>query len=318
MNRRSFLGAGAAAAVPVAVHAQDLPVLRVAMPLQEGAKTVYYAIKAGLFRRAGIAVEPVAISNGAAGLAALTGGSVDVVFTSMFALFQGFARGLPFQIVAPGQLYLSSAPTQALFVKRDSPIQRGADVNGKTVGIFTIKDINWAGTCNWIDVNGGDSRTVKFIELPPNTVTAALAEGRIDVGTLAAPFVEQAAANPDLRILAHYFDAVGKQFEIAVFIANKPSTSTARDVLARFARAMHDSTRYVNAHQGEMVSLIADFAHLEPAIVARGTRTVDPEYVDVRDIQPLLDLSVKYKLLERAFDPNDLIAPTALRAQGRS
>ena len=317
MNRRSLFAAGLAVAAPRVAGAQDLPTLRVALPPQEGAKTVYYAIKAGLFRREGINVEAVTITNGTAGLAALTGGSVDVVFTSMLALFQGVARGLPFQIAAPGQLYLSNAPTQALFVKRDSAIQRGSDVNGKTVGVFTIKDINWAGTCAWIDANGGDSRTVKFLELPPTTVTAALVEGRIDVGTLAAPFVEQATASPDLRILAQYFDAIAKQFEVAVFIAMKPATSTARDALAKFGRAMHDSTRYVNAHQAEMVDLIASFSHLDPAIVAKGVRTVDPEYVDIRDIQPVLDLSVKYKLLEHPISPDDFIASTALRPPGR-
>jgi NitT/TauT family transport system substrate-binding protein len=317
MKRTAFLAAAGAALAPVIVGAQTVPTIRLATPAQEGAKTVYYAIQSGLFRRAGVNVDVTTLTSGAAGLAALSGGSVDIVLTSMLPFFQGFARGLPFRIVAPSQMYLSTAPTQALFVKRSSPIQRGADLTGKTVGVITIRDMNWAASCNWIDATGGDSRAAKFIELPVGAMMPALIEGRIDVATLAAPYVEQAMASTDLRVLARYFDAVAKQFEVAVWISTKPYVDANRDAMSRFARAMHDSARYVNAHQAEMVDLIAGFTHVDPAVIAKGVRTVDPEYVDVRDIQPVLDLTLKYKLVETPIAVDDLIAPTALRPPGR-
>src|SRR5579871_1273499 len=217
MKRYTMLGCTLAALAPHAARAQGVTTIRVAGPAQEGFKTVYYGARSGIFAKYGVTVEIVTVTSGAAALAALAGGSVDVALTSMLPFFQAFARGLPFQIVAPGQQYISEQPTQALFVKKGSLIQHGADLNGKIIGVQSIKDLNWAATAAWVDATGGDSKTVKFIELPLATVIPAIAEGRVDAAALSAPYLQQGLASGELRMLARNFDVIGKRFEVAVY-----------------------------------------------------------------------------------------------------
>lgn len=317
MKRYVLLGSGLAVLAPRGIRSQGLATIRVAGPAQEGFKTVYYGVRSGIFRKYGLTVEIVTVTSGAAALAALAGGSVDIALTSMLPFFQAFARGLPFQIVAPGQQYVSDQPTQALFVKKGSPIQHGSDLNGKIVGVQSIKDLNWAATAAWIDATGGDSKTVKFIELPLATVLPAIAEGRIDAAALSAPYLQQGIASGEVRMLAKNFDVIGKRFEVAVYIATRATVAANPDAMSRFAHAMHDAATYVNTHPAETVELIASFTGVDPAVIAKEARTTDPTYVDNRDIQPVADLTYKYRLVDHPLTADELTAVTALRLPTR-
>ena len=84
--------------------------------------------------------------------------------------------------------------------------------------------------------------------------------------------------------------------------------------MVRFGKAMHDSIVYTNNHLPETVDLVASFSGIEPALVAKSIRAIDPEYVDPRNIQPMIDTAVKYGLIDRAFSADDIIATTASRA----
>lgn len=145
---------------------------------------------------------------------------------------------------------------------------------------------------------------------------AALSEGRIDVGSLSTPYVQQALSSSDLRPRGKYFDAIGKRFEAAVWASNEPYVAANRDAMTHFAHVMHNAGRYVNAHQNETIDLIASFTNVDPSIVAKANRSVEAEYVDPRDIQPVLDVALKYKLIDRPITVDDCIATTALRPPG--
>lgn len=206
--------------------AQPLPTVRVATCICDDVKTVLYGIRTGIFQRYGVSVEHVAVANGAAALASLVGGSSDVALTSDLPLFQAHDHGIPLTIVVPAQWYLSDAATAGtLLVKSDSPIKSGRDLDGKTIAVQSIKDLNWAGTMAWIDATGGDSHTVKAVELPLPAVIAAIVEGRVDAGSVQTPFLEQGLASGKVRLLAKTYDAIGKRFEAAVYVSTAERVS---------------------------------------------------------------------------------------------
>jgi NitT/TauT family transport system substrate-binding protein len=312
------LAAAALAAGPPG-GAQALPTVRVAGCVCDDLKTIHYGIKAGIFRRLGVNVEIVSVQNGSAAMASLVGGSSQVALTSAVPLLQGHARGVPFVIVAPAQWYLSeSATAGTLLVKRDSSIQSGRDLNGKTIAVQSLRDLNWAGTMAWIDQTGGDSRTVKAVELPLPAVVAAIDEGRVDAGSVQTPFLEEGLASGKLRLLAKAYDAIGKRFEAAAYVSMADYVNANRDALSRFARGVHDANVYTNspAHAAEMAELVASFTKMELAIVAKTPRTTDPEYLDAKTVatmQSLIDVAYKYKLIDKTFPAEELFSSVALR-----
>jgi NitT/TauT family transport system substrate-binding protein len=316
LNRKTFIRTSAALAAlagPGIAKAQDLPTLRVAGPPLEGFTVMHYGVRSGLFRRHGVNVEIVPINSGSAATAALLGGSVHVAWPTAVALFQAHLRGFPLRIIAPGDLYRTEAPVFILFVKGDSPIRDARGLNGKTIATTSLKDLNWVGISAWADSNGGDSSTFKLIELPSAAVVPAIAEGRIDAANVATPYMEQGTAAGTIRPLAKAFDTIGKRFLLGLFISTVDAIAANRDAMTRFVSALHEATLYLNAHLGETADLVASFTGMDAAVVRRSTRTLNAEYVDVADLQPLMDALVKYKVIERSFPVEELFGSVMLR-----
>lgn len=293
--------------------AQELTTVRVAGPPIDPFKAVYYAKTSGIFRKYGLNVEITFVNSGSAAMAALSGGSIDVANTSILPVIQAYLRGLPFLLVAPNGWYISERPQVQLLVRQDSPLRGLRDLNGKTIASSSLKDFNVAATLAWIDQGGGDSKTVRVIELPNPAVQAALEEGRIDAAPLATPFMDQALASGTVRVLGKPYDAMGKRIEVGSLVATASYIEKNQDAMRRFGRAMHEAIVYTNSHMEGTAPMVASYSGTDVAVVAKGLRATDPEYLEPRNIQPIIDVAVKYGLLDRRIDAAELIASTALR-----
>ena len=91
---------------PESASAQDRPVISVILPPSTDVAPLLYADHAGLFTKAGLNVQITQLPNGATIAAAIAGGSGQIGFSSLSALITGHARGLPFQLIAPGGVYI--------------------------------------------------------------------------------------------------------------------------------------------------------------------------------------------------------------------
>jgi NitT/TauT family transport system substrate-binding protein len=279
-------------------------------------KPVYYGVQSGLFGRYGLNVEIIVVANGAAAMAAVVGGSAEIAFTNVLAVFQGYLRDIPIQIVAPSSIYLTEKPQSAMLVLKDSPMHAGRDLNGKTYSSPALRDLNEAVMRAWIDQHGGDSKTIRVVELPASASTPALDEGRIDAATVFEPVLTRVLETGKYRVLGRQFDSVahGQRFEQTAFAGVAGWVDRNRDAASRFARAMHESILYTNVHLAETVDLVASYTKVAPEVVARSVRFIDPEYVEARLLQPMLDVCVKYGVLDRSFPVSAVISPAAVPA----
>src|SRR5665213_10814 len=134
----------------------------------------------GIFQKYGLTVQPTLINSGAAAAAALIGGTADVACTNITTLITAHNKNIPMQILAPGALFNAGAKlTTAILTLTSEPVRSGRDLNGKTVGSVSLGDTMAASIQAWIDQNGGDSKTVKIVEVPASAVVQMLEEGRV-------------------------------------------------------------------------------------------------------------------------------------------
>ena len=76
---------------------------------------------------------------------------------------------------------------------------------------------------------------------------------------------------------------------------------------------MHEAILYTNAHLDQTVDLVASYSGIDPAVIRRSTRVIDPEYLEARYIQPLIDAAATSGLIDRKFSAAEIISPYALR-----
>jgi NitT/TauT family transport system substrate-binding protein len=315
MNRRGMLAAIGAGAFVVQrpLAAQELQKLRIVGAPVDSYKSVYYAIKANIFRKYGLEVEATLANSGAASAAALVGGAVDIAGVSALTLFQAHLRGVQMQYIVPSILLSSERPTTQTVVLKSSPIKTGRDLTGKTIGSTTVGDMNAAATLAWIESTGGDPKSIKVIEVPSSTAAAVLETGRADAVTLNEPAVGQVLAAGNARVIAHPYDAISKRLDASGYAAMRPFVEKNTDAIVRFERAMHEAQVYTNSHMAETVDIVAGYTGIAPDVVAHSVRMVDPEYLDVRNFQPLIDALAKYGFLASSFNAAEIISPVALK-----
>lgn len=307
LARRSFVGLTALAPL-AAFAADDAPMLHLLEVPTDGAKSVLYAQRAGLFRKAGLRTEIVAMGNGATIFAAVAGGAAEIGSGSLFPVFSAYARGVPLRIIAPASLYSSDHADSLLLVKRDSPIRAPRDLNGKLLGSDAVKDVSSTATRAWLDARGGDGKSLQVVELKPPEQVAALDAGRVDAVNIKPPYLTVALESGAYRVLGKPLDAIGSHFLLSCWIARADFIAKYPDAIDRFTKALVDAMRWTNANQAKTVDLVAQFTGTEAAVIARGIRSIAAESITLADVQRPIEFAFKYGLIDRLFDAKEILA----------
>lgn len=315
MTRRGAFLAGLAATTlaPRVARAQSAATIHIGAALDDQSTPLLYAQHAGLFQKAGLDVQIARMSSGAAIAAAVAGGSLQIGKASMMNLVTAHARALPFTLVAPAGLYRGEAPDGGLIVGAHANIRTAKDLNGKIIAVASLNDLNAIATQEWIDQQGGDARSVRFIELVPSAVGVALEQQRIDGATLWNPVMADAIASGKARMAAGVFDAIAKRYQVAAWFADGGWAAKNRATVEHFAAVMHEANAYVAAHESETTTLIASFIGVDPTALARMARSMPAPYLEAREIEPVVAVAAKHNVIAHTFPAEEMISAFALR-----
>src|SRR5665213_1698881 len=308
---RSALLAGTAAAVlvPNIVRAQTPVKIQFAGVPTDDMTPIYYAIKTGMYAKAGLDVEVVPTGSGAIATTAVVAGTYQLGKGSLIASLVAHVRNLPLTVIANSSIWDKSVLFNEAVVAADSNIKTGADLNGKTGATPSLNALNELVISAVVDKNGGDSKTLKWVELPNTALGAALAEHRIDIAALQEPVLSAQLASGKVRALAPVYDAVSDHFVFGVVFANKPWAEAHSDAIHRWVRVTFDAAAYTNTHHAETVAMMSEITKILPAIYAKMARvqgatqaTSDPALM-----QPLIDAAAKYKFIPYGFPAKDIM-----------
>ena len=281
--------------VPLPSRAQTPATLRVAMIPIEPAAGVYYAQENGFFAKAGLNVEITQSASTPALASAVLSGTYDISYATVPTLATAHAKGLPFVMIAPGVSDSAKHFGGAIMVAENSTLKTGKDFNGKTLGTAGLNTIAEYLPRAWIDKTGGDSATVKFVEMPFPVTAAAIASGRVDGAYLAEPFVTIAEQKHLARILTTGDDAVTANEYLATGWFTTIQWAKAHpDLVARFQRAIGEAAAWADANPAKIVPILAKDLKADPALVAQARRPYYAERLLAAQVQPWIDITAKY------------------------
>jgi NitT/TauT family transport system substrate-binding protein len=311
-SRRTAL-AGAAAVggsllLPRSMSADPLTTIVTAGLPEDSATPVLYAIQDGAFKKAGLNVSIQGQNSGPAVASGVIGGTYQFGKASLPPLIDAHAKGIPFVIVAPAGLSTASSPIAGLMVLANSSIKKAADLNGATIAVGALSDIFTLALRAWVDKNGGDSSTLKLVEIPIGAIGAAIESGRVAAGSANEPILGAALASGKLRVLAHTFDAISPKFLFTAWFTTKAYAQANPAVTAAFRKVVESTAAYTNTHHAETVDAIASFTKIEAALVRTMTRTECGTTLDPSLIQPVIDAAVHYKDIPASFDARELMS----------
>jgi NitT/TauT family transport system substrate-binding protein len=259
-----------------------------------------YAQDLGMFAAAGLSAEISPMRTSASLIAAIVGGSLDIMTSTVVSIALAHNKGIDMRVIAEGNVYDGPPPQAAIVVAPNSTIKNGADLNGKTVAVNGLGDLTQVAIAAWIDANGGDSKSVKLIEVPFSGVGAALAQGRIDAALLVEPFTSAARAQGQIKILGDPQAAIGRGYMVTGWYAKADWLNANRDMARRFVDVMLQTAKWGNAHHPESAAILAKYVGMTADAIQSSPRAVYGEKpIQPAMIQPVLDFSTKYIGLDK-------------------
>jgi len=294
----------------VLAQGPGLVTVRVASTPDDQVTPVLYALRTGRFRAAGLDVQLEQSNGGAAIAAGVAGGSYDIGKSSLVALLNAHERGVPFTLIAPGGLSQSATPYGLLIVAKDSSIQSARDLNGKTLAVAALGAVDQIAAMSWIDKNGGDSKTLRFLEMPQTEDGAAIEQHRVDAANTIHPQVDAALATGKVRILANTYPSIAPQYFVSAWFTTNDWAGRHPDIVATFARVVRETAAYTNTHRAETAAMLSEFSGIPLVVVQNMPRAVAGTSLTPNLLQPLIDAAAKYNVLRRNFPAQEIIYST--------
>ena len=179
-----------------------LTTIRFTSSASDDLRPLLYAQSAGLFQKAGLNVVIDKAASGGVVAQSVIGGAMDIGKASLVSLIAAYARGVPFALIAPSAIHRKDDNNSGIMIAANSPLKSVLDLQGKVVGCTAIGDIGYLGIRGLIDAQGGDSSTVKWVEIPISTLGPAIEAGRVDAGLTIEPVMSKDLGTGKFRILA--------------------------------------------------------------------------------------------------------------------
>ena len=292
---------------PLSAAAQTEPMetLHVGVLPAEISGCLFYGIDRGYFKRAGINIDVQIFTNGGAIAAGIASGALDIGISDVVSIMSAHVRGLPLAYIAPGLLYSEKAPTYALIVARDGP-RVAKDMNGKTIAVNGLRNISQLGFEAWVDNNGGDSKTIKWVEMPFPVMPGAIAQGTIAGGLPNEPALSAAEEAGD-RVVIMDHNSIAPVYILSGYVTTRAWADAHRDTVKKFAQAIRDAAVWANKNHDESAPILSTYSKI-PLEVIRKMRRGDfaTDWIPGQ-LQPMIEAAVKYGIIDKSFPMSEII-----------
>ena len=201
--------------------------------------------------------------------------------------------------------------SHAIQVAKASPIKTAKDLEGKTVAVNTLNNIVHLMAMAWIDKNGGSSTKVKFVEVPFPQMEATLSAGKVDAISVHEPFATAALEKGGARVLAQPWGEVLPKFLIASWFASEKWLAKNKETGQAFVRAIGRGIDAIQADPEGSRAAMIKWAGLNPELAGKIGLPVFEKGVSEKDLQATIDLTLKYKLIPKAFKAREVISDLA-------
>jgi NitT/TauT family transport system substrate-binding protein len=286
--------------------APALETIRIAAVESDALTPLFYAMRNGTFQRAGIDIQFISTASGSAAITAVLAGEYEMANPSLMSVMAGHLRGVPLVVVAPQAVYTRRNPFGLLQVAPDSALRTAADLNGKIVGVLGLNNFTDLVVRVWADQNGGDSKTLKFVEIPFALTETAIVQHRVDAGLMLEPLLSASLTAGKTRTLGDVMGSIAPTYMFGAFIARSDWASQHADLVRRFVHVMENSATYTNAHPAQTAAMMAEVTKIPLAVMQKMKRVVSATKLDPILLQPLIEAAAKYNLLSRSFPADEI------------
>lgn len=269
---------------------------------------IYLGVQEGIFEEHGLDVDLTLAQGGAAIIPAVMSGDFDFGFSNITSMVIARSQGLELQVVAPGPQTTGEVGDDfsSLLVPEDSDVESIADLEGQSVAVNTLNNINDTVLKEGLRQAGGDRDAMDLVEVAFPDMGGQLESGNVDAIMAVEPFATMAKDNGAREIFSPYAEPI-PDLTIAAYFASSERIEEDPDTVNAFIAAMKEAQQYAEDHPDDAKAILSEYSSIEPDVVDELTMPKFPQQVTRDSIQTIIDLSVDTGLIPDEIDIDDLL-----------
>ena len=270
-------------------------------PTLSGA-SFYLAAQDGTFTKNHLSATPQVMTSGAQAIPLLLNGQVQFTVADAVGAIKAVSQKIPLEIVAQGPI-VSPDPTKDNAGLVAGPgVANVQDLAGKTVAVNALASFSQLAAEKSIDLAGGDSSKVKYVELPIPQMAAAVKAGTVAGAAISEPFLSQGKAE-GLKDLTPILNKVFPNAPMLVYLASTSYASSHPQVIKDFAASITAANTALGANPATLKSVGGSVAKMTSAQL---DNMILPTYVagpvSLDALKTVMDVMVEYKVLKAPID----------------
>lgn len=274
---------------------------------------LHIAIKQGFFKDEGLDVKLTDATGGGAGLiTGLVSGNTDVVYSNYVSLIQGAAKGLPLRVIREND----RPGVQALYVKSDSSISKPSDFAGKTIAINGFGNIMELTTRTVLGSHGVSQDQLKFIELAPPQMEAALELGQVDAAWLVEPFVTITTSKGGVKPVVSAFEGPTENLPVAGWSVTDQFAKANPKTTAAFVRAMDKAMAVAVKDKAAVVDAITSYTKIPKEVADKMKPISFAEKSDLSSLSKVQDLMIERGIIDKPINMEQFVVKVDTGAKG--
>ena len=270
------------------------------LPLADYA-AVYWADQKGLFKKEGLTVNLEPIQGGPIGIQKVAAGELDYAIANTISASISQAQNAPVTDVA----FTASLGKGSgfIFAKPDSPIKTIDDLNGKTVGTNTTRNIGDVTFANLARSEGKDVKP-NWVEVPFSEMVSGVQAGSIDAGYAPEPF-SSAATAAGMRKIVDLTTGPNEHLAASIFVAGTRFVDQNPDTTEAFARAIYEAGRQMSADEKQVRDWLPSVAKVPSQVAQTMVMPVYSSGMDLPALEKVANMLKQQNLVPENFNIRD-------------
>lgn len=272
------------------------------LPLADYA-ALYWAEEHGFFEDEGLDVTIEAVQGGPAGVQKVVAGELDFTNSTVFVAAMSQDSGLPIRLVVPTSALADGG--MGIYVREDSPIRGLEDLQGKSVGTNTTKNIGDI-TFNALAESEGVDVEPDWVEVPFPEMVSGVKAKSIDAGYVPEPFASQARAE-GLREVVDLTTGPNNHLVAASYVSSQRFIDENPDTTAAFVEAMYAAGDDMMKNEAEVREWLPSIAQLDEDIAQK--MPLPPFYgeLDRAGVEAAVGILKDQELVKQELEVEDVL-----------
>ncbi|MEP7218779.1 MAG: ABC transporter substrate-binding protein [Bacteroidota bacterium] len=238
---------------------------------------------------------------------AIKGGRLEATFMIAPLAMKLREQGLPIKIV-----YLGHRDGSTVMVRKDLPARNMVDLKGKTFAIPSIYSNQYLVIRKLMEDQGVGADEIKFVQMAPPDMPAALAAKAIDAYFVGEPYAAKAELEGSGRVL-YYAKDIWPHFISCVLVVHEKLIREHPDVVRDLVRGIAESGEWAETHRLAAAKVTSPYFRQDEKVV-RYVLTQPKDRVSYRMLTPtdedmtvIRDMAIKVGILKTPIAMSDLI-----------